>query len=218
MRPTAAESLSATLIACLGCGAPPPASATPPIPPKTQSSTIETHPLGFTASLSQEDAIGLVRAGRDIDAIRRILSRRVPQQWLRVLVSIVLGNNERFRKEVEAKNGPPGMNIEVWGLSVPMGFEADPVGDWIQSRIEKTILPESWHKNREIRLASARHRQRLGRLRGDHQSLARPCPRWRSRGASDAFLARPSAQALVRSEAIDPGIPLARSGILRLSW
>lgn len=115
---------------------------------------IRTSPLGYTATLGQQDAKDLVAAGRDHDAVLAILNRISPNPaWAQVLTKLILEQNEKFRKEVEAKNGPAGVAIDVWGLRRPEGDVATGL-EWFQSDIEKAILPESWHKSREMSRAA----------------------------------------------------------------
>ena len=117
-------------------------------------STIRTSPLGYTASLNQQDTIDLVNAGRDHDAIVTILNRISANfPWAKVLTKLILEHNEQFRKEIETKNGSLGVVIDVWGLRKPEGDVASGT-EWFQSDIEKAILPESWHKNREMSRAA----------------------------------------------------------------
>ncbi len=78
-----------TLLSCCGCGNPLTTPATSTAALEEQSSTIETYHLGFTASLSQADAIELVKADRNVDKIRKFLYPRVPQSWVKMLVQLV---------------------------------------------------------------------------------------------------------------------------------
>lgn len=117
-------------------------------------STIRTSPLGYTASIGQEDAKAIIAAGRDHDAVLAILNRISPNPaWAKILTKLILEHNEKFRKEVEAKNGPAGVEIDVWGVRRPEGDVVTGL-EWFQSDIEKAILPEGWHKNREMSRAA----------------------------------------------------------------
>jgi hypothetical protein len=117
-------------------------------------SNIRTSPLGYTAALSQKDAKDLVAAGRNHDAVLAILYRIFPNPpWAKVLTMLILEHNEKFRKEVEAKNGAAGVAIDVWGLRRPEG-DVGTGQEWYQSYIEKAILPESWHRNLEMSRAA----------------------------------------------------------------
>jgi hypothetical protein len=99
--------------------------------------------------LGHDDAKELVAAGRNYDAVLAVLNRNSPNPaWAKTLGKLILDHNERFRKEVEAKNGPAGVQIEVWGLrrredDVVTGLE------WFESDIERAILPERWQQLRE---------------------------------------------------------------------
>ena len=68
--------------------------------------------------------------------------------WAKILTKLILEHNEKFRKEVEAKNGPAGVEIEVWGLRHPEGDVGTGL-EWFQSDIEKAILPADWYVGRE---------------------------------------------------------------------
>ena len=127
-------------VALCGCGGGSPSSG---------GSNVRTSPLGYTASLSQQDARELVAAGRNRDELDRILLRVTGgPEWAKVITKLILDHNERFRQEVEAKNGPSGVSLEVWGLQRPKHFEdTGPV--WFQSDIERALLPEEWHQRIE---------------------------------------------------------------------
>ena len=118
-------------------------------------STIRTSPLGYSISLTQEDAKEFVTAGRDKNAALAIPNPIFPTKVLDILI-MHLGQNKNFKKEVEAKNGPAGVTIEVWGSDQGIWtWEGSGRGSfWFQSDIEKRILPESWHKSREMSRAA----------------------------------------------------------------
>jgi hypothetical protein len=119
---------------------------------KSDADAIRTSPLGYTARLSRQDAKDLVSAGRNHDAVLAILNRISSNpDWAKVLGKLILEHNAKFRKEVESKNGADA--IEVWGLRPPDG-DVGGGPDWLQSYIEKAILPESWHKNLEMSRAA----------------------------------------------------------------
>ena len=117
--------------------------------PLPHASEYRTSPLGFSATLTEEDAGDLVSAGRDYQAIVSVLARASPgPAWTKVLAKLILERNEAFRAEIEAKNGPAGVEIDVWGARRQDGDVLTGL-EWFRSDIEKSLLPDSWQKKIE---------------------------------------------------------------------
>ncbi|MFP6620395.1 MAG: hypothetical protein VB877_13695, partial [Pirellulaceae bacterium] len=98
----------------------------------------------------QDAANELVAAGRNLDSIRKVVVVLVPVKlWVNVIAELIFYRNESFRQQVESKNGPKGVVLEVWGIPPSATSPVPPGLKPLLTKIERAMLPDSWHQNLE---------------------------------------------------------------------